>query len=92
MAQTLQVVAIETKSGVSKKSGQPYQMEIAKCVLTKVDGSVDVGEVMLPKGHAPVTPGLYSAETALSKSMNGQIVGVIVSLTPAKPVAAPRAA
>jgi len=90
--QKLTVVATEARSGNSKKNGSPWSMTVCQCILTDPEGKQQVGEVILPKDHAEVTPGDYIAETQLGRTFDGKIIGTIVRLQKFGAVAAPKAA
>ena len=42
-----------------------------------------VGEMVLPKDHPVITPGMYDAEFGVSVGMDKRITGQLVQLTPA---------
>lgn len=81
MEQKVEVLQSDKKSGVGKKSGAAYAMEILQAVLHNDDGSVAAGELMLPKDHPAVAKGFYRASLKLVKSFDGKLVGVVDKLT-----------
>jgi hypothetical protein len=83
----IQVVAVETKEGISKKSGKPYSMVVCQCVVASGD-KVNVGELVLPKDHPPVVPGEYDATFTVQVGFDKRIGGVVEKLTPRKAVGA----
>jgi hypothetical protein len=85
------VVAVEEKKGISKKSGQAYAMTVCQCVVKSGD-KVNVGELVLPKDHPPVTPGEYDATFTVQVGFDHRIGGVVEKLTPRKPALARGAA
>lgn len=79
----IQVFQVETKSGLSKKSGQPYRMEVCQCAV-HAGGQIVVGELVLPKDHPPVQPGDYSATFTVAVDRDKRIGGTLERLTPLK--------
>jgi hypothetical protein len=88
MKTRIQVLAVETKQGVSRKGGQPYKMDVCKCVVFKEGAQPDVGELVLPKDHPPVTPGMYDGEFGVSVGFDKRISGQLVRLIPVAAAAA----
>jgi len=80
----LQVVGFKRKQGVGQKSGQPFDMGICQVVFTAGDGSVTVGELVLPKGHQDVKEGVYEAQLDLARAADGRVGGRVVALVPVK--------
>lgn len=80
MKARIQVLRVEEKSGVSKKSQQPYSMTVCQCVVH--GDQVNVGELVLPKGHVSVVPGMYDADFAVAVGFDKRISGQLVALTP----------
>lgn len=96
--QKLTILSINTRSGVSQKSGRPYTIREAQCILEQAsDGvsSIVVGTINLPEALADRQPGDYLAEFALAQGNGtdaGRLVPRIVSLVPyGQPVARPKA-
>lgn len=85
------VVAVEVKSGTSKKSNQPYSMTVCQCVVHQGE-RVTVGELVLPKGHPDVVPGDYDATFTVQVGFDKRIGGVVERLTPRKSGASVRPA
>jgi len=87
MHSILEILVINTKTGTSKKSGQPYSIPEAQCVLRNDDGSVAaVGVLIIPKALEEVAkPGLFSGSFALTAESfgenQGRIVAKLVGLT-----------
>lgn len=77
----IQVLAIETKSGVSKQ-GKPYSMEVCKCVVHLPGGGVDVGELVLPKDHPKIVPGMFEGHFAVKVDFDKKISGQLQQLVP----------
>jgi len=86
--QKLTILSVNTRSGVSQKSGRPYTIREAQCILEQsVDGvsSIVVGVINLPEALADRSAGDYLAEFALAQGNGqdaGRLVPRIVSLVP----------
>ncbi len=78
----IQVLAVEHKAGVSKATHQPYSMDVCKCVVTLADGRVDVGELVLPKDHEKIGPGVYDAHFQIAVGFDKKISGQLSKLAP----------
>jgi hypothetical protein len=79
----------DVKSGVSK-SGKPYKLQDAECILRADDGSPQhVGVLNLPRhmvDEAAPKPGLYSGTFTLQASyVDRRIEAVLTGLTPVSP-------
>lgn len=97
--QKVTILAINVRSGVSAKTGRPYTIREAQCILEQeIEGqrSVVVGVINLPDALADRDAGEYLADFALAQGSgpdSGKLVPRIVSLVPfgmpkAKPAAA----
>lgn len=86
MQSIIQVLKVnDVRSGTSKKTGQPWEMQDAECLLLKETGEVDqVGVLDIPKGlREHVKPGHFTASFALRRSMmSGKIEAVLTGLVP----------
>ncbi|MFM0450064.1 cellulose synthase [Paraburkholderia nemoris] len=86
--QKLTILSVNTRSGISQKSGRPYTIREAQCILEQsVDGvsSIIVGVINLPEKLAESPAGDYLAEFALAQGNGqdaGRLVPRIVSLVP----------
>lgn len=91
MKQNLQVLSVENKSGVGKKSGAAYDMNICQCVVTDQEtGEIKVGELTMPKGADIPSPGHYEAEFKIGVDyQTKKIGGVLVALRPLSAVSRP---
>lgn len=86
--QKLTIIAINSRNGVSAKTGRPYSMHEAQCILTEevVDASgataaqVKVGRVNVADELKDTTPGDYLADYKLFVSRDGELVARIVGL------------
>ncbi|VVE39151.1 cellulose synthase [Pandoraea cepalis] len=92
--QKLTILDVLRREGVSSKTGRPYDMRTAQCVLhqmTSEGKQTIVGTIVLPEMLKETPNGDYLAEFALTQSMEGQLIPRIVSLQPyainAKPAA-----
>jgi hypothetical protein len=89
MQSVLQILKLnEARSGVSKTTGKPWEMQDAECLILSAEGVVDeVGVLMIPKElMGKVAPGVYLGTFALraDKSREGgrRIMPVLVGLQP----------
>ncbi|MFM0526302.1 cellulose synthase [Paraburkholderia strydomiana] len=86
--QKLTILSINVRSGVSQKSGRPYTIREAQCILEQsTDGvsNIVVGVINLPEPLADRAPGEYLAEFALAQGNgtdSGRLVPRITSLIP----------
>ncbi|KAJ3472830.1 hypothetical protein NLI96_g13237 [Meripilus lineatus] len=90
--QKLTVLGVVKRSGVSRRTGLPWEMYAAQCALEQgtADGGSEilVGQINLPEQLRGVSAGDYLAEFALAQSMEGRLEPRIVSLVPfGKPTA-----
>lgn len=88
MQSILEILVVNVKSGTSKKTGQPYSIPEAQCILRNDDNSVAaVGVLIIPKAlEDAAKPGLYTGSFALQAEAfgadQGRIVARLVGLTP----------
>src|SRR5471032_1662512 len=87
--QKLTILSINTRSGIAQKSGRPYTIREAQCILeqqsAEAGSNIVVGVVNLPEALADRQPGEYLAEFALAQGGGpdaGKLVPRIVSLVP----------
>nr|WP_150790909.1 cellulose synthase [Pandoraea iniqua] len=83
--QKLTIVNVVRREGISSKTGRPYDMRTAQCVLWQMTSEGEntvVGTVTLPESLKDTANGEYIAEFALAQSMDGTLVPRIVSLLP----------
>lgn len=89
MQSIIQVLKVnDLKSGISRKTGNPYEIQDAECILLKDDGSVDqVGVLQVPKSlRDKVHPGVFTGSFALRSNMQSrQIEAVLTDITPVPP-------
>jgi hypothetical protein len=78
--QKVTILSVNIRSGISQKSGRPYTIREAQCILEQsVDGvsNIVVGVINLPEALADSPAGDYLAEFALAQG-NGQDAGRLV--------------
>lgn len=91
MQSILQILAINVKEGTAKKSGQPYRIPEAQCVLKNDDGTVAaVGVLVIPKqleesAKLGEYTGTFALEAGTFGENQGRIVARLVGLTPLPP-------
>lgn len=89
MESIIQILKLnDLKSGVSRKTGNPYEMQDAECLLLKEDGSIDqVGVLQVQKSlRDKALPGVYTGSFALhSNFASRRIEAVLTDLTPVPP-------
>lgn len=81
MQSILEILLVTVKSGTAKKSGQPYSISEAHCVLRNADGSPGaVGVLVVPKLLEEVAkPGIFTAAFGLVAASYGEQQGRIVA-------------
>lgn len=88
MHTVLEILLINTKEGTAKKTGQPYKISEAHCVLRDSAGKPgSVGVLTIPKAlEAVAKPGLFTAGFTLEAPTygpdQGKVVATLASLTP----------
>lgn len=88
MQMGIQVLRVEVRRGVSRRTGLPYQMAEAQCVFHAPNPETgelqpSVGTMLLPKGQEDAKPGNYVAAFTLRSNREGRVEAVIASLLPA---------
>lgn len=93
MQSVIQVLKVnDTRKGVSRKTGNPYEMQDAECLLLTADGVIDsVGVLQVPRElMGKVEKGTFTASFALRPNMSSRrIEAVLTNLTPLPPKAFP---
>lgn len=93
--QKLSILEVIKRSGIAKKTGNPWEIHSAQCVLMQdVDGKsqIVVGTINLPDHLKTTEPGDYLAEFAFYQSMEGRLEPRITTLQPfGPPTAKPKA-
>ncbi len=88
----INIINVISRSGISKKTGLPWTMNFAQCVLIALDGELKIGKLLLPKALNDTKPGEYLASFQLDVDYETDVVPVITALHPynaSKPVAKP---
>ena len=97
MQSILEILLIAVKAGKAKKSGLPYSISEAHCVLRNDDGTPGaVGVLVVPKTlEAVAKAGMFTASFGLQAGSygedQGRIVARLTGLTPVSPGAVRRA-
>lgn len=91
MTQRLTIFDVRITEGVAKKSGLPYRIAEAQCLLHKTDEKESslVGTLSLPKGMEDPKPGDYHVEFRMGVDFEGNIGARVHKLEPV--IAQPRA-
>lgn len=94
--QKLTVLQIIVRNGISSRTGKPWEIRAAQCVLeqSNKEGAKEllVGTLNLPDQLKAVEPGDYLADFAFFQSMEGKLEPRITSLVPfGMPGAKPKA-
>lgn len=93
MQTILEILLVNTKTGTGKKSGQPYSISEAHCVLRDETGKAGaVGVLTVPKDlEATAKPGIYTAsfqmEAPTYGENQGKVIAVLKGLIPVPPSA-----
>lgn len=89
----LQILFVDApRSGVSKKNDKPYTLQTCQCAIHDDDGTIAVGEMMLPKDIPVPTAGFYDADFKIGVGFDKKVTGYLVGLRPCavpKPAAVP---
>jgi hypothetical protein len=76
----VEILSIIRANGISKKTGNPWEMYKAQCIVRGPDGVTKIGELVLPKALIDTPPGKYLAEFELDVSFERVVVPVVVNL------------
>jgi hypothetical protein len=76
----IEILAVNKSSGIAKKTGNPWEMWKAQCVVKGPDQSIQIGELNLPKSLVDTAPGKYLAEFELGVSFERMVVPMITKL------------
>jgi hypothetical protein len=81
MQTILEILLVNTKTGTARKTGQPYSISEAHCVLRDETGKAGaVGVLTVPKDlEAIAVPGVYTASFALEAPTYGENQGKVVA-------------
>ena len=88
----IEIRSIVKRAGVSQKTGRPYEIYTAQCIITDADGIEQVGRMNLSQALKDTQKGVYDCEYILGVDMDANIVPRIISMAPvvAKPVQVPK--
>jgi len=86
----INIINVISRSGISKKTGLPWTMHFAQCVLVALDGELKIGKLLLPKALNDTQPGEYLASFQLDVNYETDVVPVITALHPFTGNASPR--
>lgn len=83
----IQILRVDVRRGVSRKSGNPYVLSEAQCVYHAPNpetGVIEpsVGQMLLPRGQEQVQAGTYDATFTLRTNREGRVEAVIAKLVP----------
>jgi len=78
----INIINVISRSGISKKTGLPWTMNFAQCVLVALDGELKIGKLLLPKALNDTKPGEYLASFQLDVDYETDVVPVITALHP----------
>lgn len=96
MQTILEILLVSVKAGNAKKTGNPYSISEAHCILRNDDGTPGaVGVLVVPKPLEPVAKrGMFTASFGLQAAsfgeQQGRIIAVLTGLTPLAPAAIKR--
>ena len=93
MKNTIQILHVTQVAGMSKKTGNAYDMRMAQCIVHKVNresGVVEplIGELVLPERFKDTPPGMYEVEFEVSISRDKRVESQVATITPVSPGAA----
>lgn len=89
MQAVLQILKVnDLKSGVSKKTGNPYELQDAECVLLDDKGAPSqIGVLSIPKElRGKVEPGVYTGNFALRPDLQTRRIEAVLTGLNAVPV------
>lgn len=82
----VKIVSVNTLAFRSRKTGEPGEMKFAQCIVTSETEDkgeqVVVGELLLPKHLADISPGDYVADFELAVDQTKRIAARLVNLHP----------
>src|SRR6266702_401769 len=83
--QKLTILEVAHRSGIAKKTGNPWAIHEAQCILEQENESgksIVVGTINLPDALKDSPAGEYLADFSFFKSMDGKLEPRVVSLVP----------
>jgi hypothetical protein len=78
----IEILAVNKSNGIAKKTGNPWEMWKAQCVVKGPDQSIQIGELNLPKSLTDTAPGKYLAEFELGVNFDRMVIPMITKLHP----------
>lgn len=75
----IQIIAITENKGVSKKTGMPYHIREAQCIVNTGNGQ-KVGVISLPQALFDTMPGQYDATFEVDIDMDKRVVARLTEL------------
>lgn len=87
MKNTIQILHVTQRTGLSQKTGKPYDMRSAQCIVHKVNrdtGVVEplIGELMLPERFKESKPGTYEVEFEVSIDKEKRVGAQVATMVP----------
>lgn len=81
----LEILYVQPKDGISKKSGGEYHLRLAQCVVHMPTGEKLIGELSLPRELAETEPGRYIGEFEIAIDREKRIGSRLVALVRMNP-------
>lgn len=78
----IEILAVNEEGGVSKKTGNPWKMYKAQCVIKGPDNAIKIGELNLSDKMKDTAPGKYLAEFELGVSFENKVIPLLTKLHP----------
>lgn len=86
MKNIIQIIYVHPITGVSRKSGNAYDMRAAQCIVEKFDDKGNpahmVGELMLPDAFKETAPGRYEVTFEIALGSDKRIGARVSSMVP----------
>lgn len=76
----IEILTIISESGISKKTGQPWQMWKAQCVIRGGDNDIKVGVLNVSEKMKDTPPGKYLAEFELGVNFENKVIPLLTKL------------
>jgi len=68
-----------------EKNGKAWAIQTCQCAIHEDDGSIKVGELVLPKDIQLPARGYYDAEFKIGVGFDKKVTGFLVGLRPSSP-------
>ena len=87
MKNTIQILHVTQRTGLSQKTGKPYDMRSAQCIVHKVNrdtGAIEplIGELLLPERFKESKPGTYEVEFEVSIGKEKRVEAQVATMVP----------